>query len=153
MWLLEIVKALKKAGVEFAVAGGYAVSLHGAVRGTIDLDFVISLNEKNMHKLQDCLVSLGYRSKLPVTADEIHKFRKEYIEKRNLIAWSFYEASNPAHIIDIIITEDLRKLTSQNMSAYGEKIPVLSLKSLIQMKRRSNRPQDKEDVKALEMLE
>lgn len=98
MWFLDIVTTFTKHKIQFAVAGGYAVSLHGAVRGRIDLDFVIALTEANLQRIEDSLTELGYQLRIPVSAREVYQFRKEYIQKRNLIAWSFYEQKNPAHI-------------------------------------------------------
>jgi hypothetical protein len=40
MFILKVVKALNAYKVHYAVVGGYAVALHGAVRGTVDLDFL-----------------------------------------------------------------------------------------------------------------
>lgn len=36
MWFLDVTKKLKDMDIDFAVAGGFAVALHGAVRGTVD---------------------------------------------------------------------------------------------------------------------
>ena len=47
MLLFRVTDALKKSGVKFAIVGGYALALHGAVRGTVDLDLVISLRKKD----------------------------------------------------------------------------------------------------------
>ena len=42
MTVLErICTALREAGVRYAVVGGYAVALHGAVRGTVDIDVAV----------------------------------------------------------------------------------------------------------------
>ena len=41
----RICKALGEAGIHYALAGGYAVALHGAPRGTIDID--VALRRRN----------------------------------------------------------------------------------------------------------
>lgn len=152
MWFIDIIQKLKDNDLDFAVAGGFAVALHGAVRGTIDLDIVIVLNSENLNKAEKALNELGLTSRIPVTANDVFKFRKEYIEKRNLIAWSFVNYKNPSQVVDIIITHDLKKMTSKNISIQGIKVPVLSIKSLIQMKTQAGRPQDIEDIKALKEI-
>ena len=40
-FLSRVSKALDAAGVRYALVGGYAVALHGAVRGTVDIDIVL----------------------------------------------------------------------------------------------------------------
>jgi hypothetical protein len=153
MWFLQIIQKLKENQIQFAVAGGFAVALHGAVRGTVDLDIVVVISHDNFKKIEKALHELNLKSRIPVSADDMHKFREEYIQKRNLIAWSFVNYKNPAQVVDIIITHDLKKMKSINISIHGTKVPVLSKAALIQMKKAAGRPQDLEDVKALEGLD
>ncbi len=91
MFLIELVKTLQEAKIKFAVAGGYAVALHGAIRGTVDIDIVIATTLESYQKAEAALLSLGF--------------------------------------------------------------PILSKKSLIAMKRAAGRPQDLEDIAALERLD
>ncbi len=152
MFLLKVVNSLERQGVPYALVGGHAVALHGAVRGTIDLDFVIQLNEKAFQSVEQALFDIGLKSRLPVNAEDIFRFREEYIKNRNLIAWSFYNPNNPIEIVDIIITEDLQKMKTITKKIVGKNIRLLSIPDLIAMKLKSNRPQDIEDIKALEKL-
>jgi predicted nucleotidyltransferase len=152
MWVFEVVAKLKDKKVEFAVAGGYAVALHGAIRGTIDLDLVVTIDEKNLMRTESALHELGLSSRLPVTAKDIFQFRKEYIEKRNIIAWSFIDSKNPSHVVDIIITHNLKSIQKIQITTGGIKIPVVAISSLIAMKKLAGRPQDLEDIKALRQL-
>ena len=50
MFIHEICAALEHAEVSYAVVGGYAVALHGAVRGTVDVDVVIQWSLQNLQK-------------------------------------------------------------------------------------------------------
>lgn len=152
MWVLRVIQALKLANVQYAIAGGYAVVLHGAVRGTVDLDLVLALSLGNLERAEVELKKLGLQSRIPVTAKEISQFRQEYISKRNLIAWSFVDPKDPSHVVDLIITHDLGDLTTVSKVVGGTKLTVLSLSSLIDMKKQAGRPQDMEDIKALEAL-
>jgi len=152
MFIYKVAEALKKERVKFAVAGGYAVALHGAVRGTLDLDIVIERGESSFIGAEKALGNIGLVSRLPVTASEVFRFREEYIKNRNLVAWSFWNPAEPSEIVDIVITEDLKKMDAATVKADGHLIPVLSRESLIAMKRRSARPQDLEDIRALEEL-
>ncbi len=43
MFLIRVIRALQARGVEPVLVGGCAVALHGAVRGTVDVDLAITL--------------------------------------------------------------------------------------------------------------
>ena len=74
MWILRLAAALDEAKVPYAVVGGYAVALHGAVRGTMDIDLVIPWTEESFNTTEATLKSLGLQSRLPVTAREVFRF-------------------------------------------------------------------------------
>ena len=151
-FLERVVRALEAHKVAFALAGGYAVALHGAVRGTVDVDLVIRLRKNDFVSAEAALKGIGLAPRLPVTAEEVFQFRKEYIERRHLIAWTFVNPDHPTEIVDILLTEDLSSHEIVRVRAAGLRIPVLGLADLIRMKKRSGRPQDLEDVRALESL-
>lgn len=152
MFLLEVVDALAKKKVSYAIVGGYAVALHGAVRGTVDIDLVVSSTEVNYLACEDALLSLGLTSKLPVSAKDIFQFRSEYIKKRNLRAWSFYDSKDPTRIVDVIITYSKKSIPVKIVNVARKKVPILAKKELIKMKQEAGRPQDLEDAKALKAL-
>ncbi|NUM89618.1 MAG: nucleotidyltransferase [Bdellovibrionales bacterium] len=152
MLLLRVVTALNEAKVKYAVAGGYAVALHGAVRGTVDVDLVIGLTKGDYVAAEGAMRSIGFEPRLPVSAEEVFDFRDEYRKNKNLVAWSFFNPKNPLEIVDIVITHDLKKLKSIAVSLGKTPIRILSIESLIAMKEESGRPQDREDIKALERL-
>ena len=152
MFIARLAKALQKAGVKYAIAGGYAVALHGAVRGSVDVDVVIATTLKSFEKFEAVMKSLGLESRIPVTGKDVFNFRKEYIEKRNLIAWSFCNSNNSTELVDLIITHDLNQM-KYSAKLFGKtSVQVISKEDLILMKKQSGRPQDLEDIKALENL-
>lgn len=150
MFIFQVVDALDEAGVRFAVAGGHAVALHGATRGTLDVDVVLALSKENFVAAEKALASIGLSSRLPIDAAEVFAFRKEYIERRNLIAWNFIDAKDPSRLLDIVLTWDLKPGEVARMRAGGRDIPVLSKSALIAMKKAAGRPQDLVDIEALE---
>ncbi len=89
MVIYEVVQVLNKYKLKYAIVGGYA------------------------------LAEIGLQSRLPIRAQDVIKMRREYIENRNLLAWSFG----------------------------GKKITVISLKELLKMKVKAGRPQDLVDAK------
>jgi hypothetical protein len=151
-FLSRVGAALGQAGVRYALVGGYAVALHGAVRGTVDVDVILSWNLRSLEAAERALEKLGLVSRLPISAAEVYKFRDEYIRNRNLIAWNFWNPKDLSEQVDIIITEDLKGKTSRRIETREGPVTVLSRRDLIAMKRASGRPQDLEDVRALESL-
>lgn len=152
MLIENVIKSLNQHKVQYALVGGYAVALHGAVRGTVDIDFVIALNQRCYRQTEKALASIGLKSRLPISADDVFNFRNEYINNRNLIAWSFTNPDNPLEIVDIIITEDAKRIKAVTKNFNGTKIKIAAIDDLIKMKKESGRKQDIEDIKALESL-
>ena len=152
MFLDRVVSALRKGRVRFAIAGGHAVALHGAVRGTLDVDLVLAFSRGNFTAAEAALNRVGLQSRLPLKAEEVFDFREEYIRNRNLIAWSFINPADPTEIVDIILTENLERVRVDTIPMEGLRLPVVAVADLIGMKEKSGRPQDIEDVKALRGL-
>ncbi|MBI4424163.1 MAG: hypothetical protein HY554_10575 [Elusimicrobia bacterium] len=152
-FLERVVDVFVSHRVDFAVAGGYAVALHGAVRGTIDVDVVLRVDRANLMAAEAALKSLGLVSRLPIDAGMVFDFRKEYIEQRNLKAWSFCNSNNPGEVVDLLILHDLADLRTTRVPLGGDRaVTLVALDDLIAMKRAAGRPQDLEDVRALERL-
>jgi hypothetical protein len=152
MLVEKVCKKLLSSKIDYAIVGGYAVALHGAVRGTMDLDLVIKQNLKSYVAVETALVDLGFEARLPVSGSDVFNFREEYIKNKNLIAWSFYNLKDPSEIVDIVITHDLNKLKKKKISVNKLDIFILSKSDLITMKKASGRPQDLADIDALERL-
>lgn len=150
--LEKICGALRNAGVRYAIVGGHAVALHGVVRGTLDIDVVVRWTRTTLVRAEAALNAIGLVSRLPVTAREVYDFRDEYVRNRNLTAWNFYNPDDPLEQVDIIMTDDLAGKRTKAVALPTGPVRVLSVTDLIAMKRRSGRPQDLEDVRALEKL-
>ena len=153
MLIDRLTRALKKYKVQYAIAGGWAVALHGAVRGTVNIDVALVLNLKNLKLAEAALQSMGLVSRLPVTPDDLIGFREQYILNKKLLAWRFINPEDYTEIVDLLIVEDLKDLKVQKIKVGAETIPVVAKSALIQMKKKSGRPQDLEDIKALEAIE
>lgn len=153
MFIYKVCEALDRAKVSYAIVGGYAVALHGVARGTVDVDVAIEWSLENLKNAESAFKRLGLVSLIPVTAEIVFHFREEYIQNRNLIAWNFYDPSNPANQVDIVINYSLEsaQMTKKVETFFGP-VRILSLNELIKMKKASGRPQDLEDVKALMSL-
>jgi hypothetical protein len=153
MFIHKVISVLEKSGIPYALVGGYAVTLHGAVRGTVDIDIAIAMDRVTFEKCEAALKSISLEPRLPVTAADVFNFRDEYINNRNMVAWSFSNPKNPLEMVDILITEDATRLKTIRKEAFGLKLSVVTISELIAMKKKSARPQDIEDIKALEILQ
>ena len=61
--------ALRSAGIEYAVCGGIAVTIHGATRTTKDIDLLVS--RADVQRILEIVRPLGYPfAALPMTFDE-----------------------------------------------------------------------------------
>ena len=152
MFLIKVVKEFNKIDIDYALVGGHAVAIHGAIRGTMDVDLILKWSLSDLEKTESALKILGLIPRLPISATDVFNFRNEYINNRNLIAWNFYNPARPSEQVDIIITYDLAKIKTINIKYQNTIIPVIAKKDLIQMKRESGREQDLLDIKALEKL-
>jgi hypothetical protein len=151
--LNRVCAALAEHGVHYAIVGGHAVALHGAVRGTVDIDIALAWNLESLKAAEKALIEIGFVSRLPISADEVFQFRDEYVKNRNLIAWNFYNPDDLTEQVDIVITYDLTGKNVSTMQTEAGPIKVLGRDELIEMKRASGRHQDMEDAKALEKLQ
>jgi hypothetical protein len=50
---------LGRAGIDFAVVGGMAISFNGFVRATEDMDILVQPSPENLRRLLDCLKNWG----------------------------------------------------------------------------------------------
>ena len=153
-FLSRVCKALDDHNVQYALVGGYAVALQGVVRGTIDIDLVITASAESYESTAQAMKSLGLTPHLPLTASQIFTDREALIRDRHLVAWSFVALHNPLEVIDIIITYPLKPDMVDRLSPFGgsQEVCVLKKEHLIEMKRQSARPQDLADVEALSRL-
>lgn len=146
MLLFDVTDSFDSHKLKYVLVGGYALALHGLVRATMDVDFVLQLRLGDFELAEAALAKIGLKSRLPIRAQDVIKLRQEYIENRNLNAWSFVDYQNPTRQVDILITKDLRDLQVETISVSGRKLSVVSLSELLRMKKEAGRPQDLVDV-------
>ncbi len=152
MFLHKICGVFRKNKIGYALVGGHAVALHGVLRGTVDIDFIIKWNKETLAKAVEVLYSLGLKSRLPINAEDVFDFRDEYIKNKNLITWNFYNPDDLTEQVDLIINQDLSDYKLKKIRTDDGEIILLSLDSLIEMKEQTDREQDKADVMALKRI-
>ena len=153
MFILKVSSILDKHNIPYAIVGGHAVALHGAVRGTIDIDFITKWNLENLISIEKALNEINLSSRLPITPKELFDFKDDYIKNKNLIAWNFTNPDDASQQVDIMTAFDLKNFSVRKVHFKGNKLNIISKKDLIKMKRISGREQDILDIKALEKLD
>ncbi len=152
-FLERVCAALNLAKVDYVIVGGYAVALHGAIRGTLDIDIALCWTRADLENTESALKQIGLVSRLPICAFDVFNYRDEYIQNRNLVAWNFHNPDDPSEQVDIIITFDAKGKKTSIKQVAKVCIPLLNIGDLMAMKKACGRPQDVEDVNALEKLQ
>ena len=154
----DILKALNKNKINYAVAGGVAVVLHGYTRFTADLDLIVELKEGNLEKFFDTMHNLGYRPKVPVTKEEFkdkHKLQV-WIDKKNMLVFSFFNLKDHLKIVDMFVTEPIKfseiKNSLEKIKINNLTVPTIGIRQLRELKLLASRPQDLIDINNLEEI-
>jgi len=157
MFYEDVLRGLNRARVDYVVAGGVALVLHGVVRLTADIDLMVNLNEKNLLKFVTVMTGLGYKPRVPVKAEDLAdvSLREKWIKDKGMKVFSFFHSKSP-WLIDVFINEPIKyetiKKHSVAVKAGNLTIPIVSVEDLIGLKRISGRPQDIADIEALKEI-
>ena len=153
-----IFREFNKLGIDYPVVGGLAVNFHGVPRMTYDIDLMILLQPNNITKLVDKLTHWGYKPKVPINprdlADETK--RRSWIQEKEMKALSFYSETLAVGEIDLVLDspiqfEELKK-RSVKIELGEVRIPVVSIRDLIELKLKAGRRQDLADVEHLRAI-
>jgi len=159
MFYEEVFRKLGERKIRYAVAGGIALVLHGAVRFTADLDLIVELSADNLTKFITAMNELGCKPRLPVKAEDFADplKRENWIAEKGMEVFTFYHPKRQISQIDVFVREPLRFEDIEKelvwIKARDVVIPVVSLTHLKMLKRIAGRPQDLADIEALEELE
>jgi len=153
-----IFAALAKRKVRYLVVGGVAVVLHGVPRFTADVDLVLALDKANVLAALDALAGLGYRPRAPVPLLDFANpdLRRDWIQEKGLTVFSLWSTDHPATEIDLFIEEPFpfeevfARATQVDLGS--NHVTVASVSDLIELKRRADRPKDREDIEQLMAL-
>ena len=73
--LVELCRALNVAGARYVLIGGFAVILHGFVRGTKDIDLLVDASPENVRALKRALGTLPDNAIALIADDEVAKYQ------------------------------------------------------------------------------
>jgi predicted nucleotidyltransferase len=159
MYYEEVVRQFTKYKVKYLLVGGLAVNLHGVPRFTADMDILVDLaDRKNSISLFRALKEIGYLPKVPVTAEQFSRAinRRNWMEHKNMVVFSFVNLKNPLYIIDVFIHNPInfRQAYKRRMVENGDdgEINVISCADLIKLKKLAGRAQDIADIESLNKI-
>ena len=139
--------ALQMAGVRYAICGGLAVAIHGYVRMTKDIDVLVDTGD--VERACEAIAPLGFKFRaLPMV------FEEGTSRERHVQGVSKLEGT--AHVVvDLLVaTPSLAGVLDDRIEVVLDvgTLSVVSLPSLIKMKRLAGRTQDLADLENIEKL-
>ena len=154
----DALRALCDAGARFVVVGGVAVNLQGVPRPTADLDIAIELSLDNVRSVASAFAAIGLSPRLPEPPDKLAdpEVVRDWVERRNLKAYTFQDANNPLRNADVLVTSpvpyDELEREADVVKAMGMEIRIASISALLRMKAVAGRQQDLADIDALRRI-
>ena len=141
--LSALIKGLSEAGIEYIIVGGLAAVAQGAPVTTFDLDIVHRQTGENIRKLLTFLKSIGARLRRP--DDKIIEPTAEDLKaKGHLLLKTKY---GPLDVLAFIEKgqgfEELFPKSSE-IDFQGHKVLVLNLETILELKRDSKDPRDRQ---------
>lgn len=134
--LINLCRYLNNENVKYVLIGGFAVIIHGFVRGTKDVDLLVESSKENIHKLKKAMSKLPDKAVLQVNDDDIIKYQVVRVADEIVV-----DLMSKACGIDY--TEAMKEIEYKIIE--GVKIPVANKQILIKMKE-TFRNSDKMDV-------
>lgn len=150
----ELAGAFATHGVRYCVVGGVAVTLHGVLRDTFDLDVLLDPTPENLAAATRALADLGLTPHVPVALETLGdpSVRRELRERRNLIALGYLDPRNPLRRVDVLLDGPFDVASVIDRAVTRRDLRVIAVEDLIAMKRDAGRPRDLDDVAWLERL-
>jgi hypothetical protein len=138
--LLSLCQALNREQARYVLIGGFAVILHGFVRGTKDIDLLVDPAESNVRAIKRAMAQLPDNAAALIADDEVGRYQVLRIADEVVV-----DLMAAACGIDYsaALAAGIEKLTIQ-----GVDIPVARKELLIRMKD-TVRPSDAADVNFL----
>lgn len=141
--LVALCRHLNAAGARYAIIGGFAVILHGSVRGTKDIDLLVDAAPENIRRVKQAMAHLPDNAVAQITDDEVGQYQVVRIADEIVV-----DLMAKACGIDYatLAPQGIEHLTIDDVV-----IPFASKEWLIRMKD-TVRPSDRSDVQFLERL-
>ena len=148
----DIFAALNAARVQYLVVGGIAAIYHGVPRTTFDVDLAVRLEVDNLTRLDHALRQRGFETRIPASVTDLAdpRTRRAWTTRKAMKVFSYIERQAPFRVVDIMVRPlpQFQHLYRRRVEARyaGVTIPLVPVKTLIQMKVQAGRPEDQRDV-------
>lgn len=142
--LKSVATILDDAGVPYALCGGMAVTAHGAVRSTRDIDLLV--REEDIETICELVRPAGWKFRaMPMVFD------RGLPQARHLTRVTRAEGRLVVMLDLIAVTPYLQSVFDGRIQVDldGQALSVVSLEGLAAMKRLAGRPQDLADLEKL----
>lgn len=154
-----IVRALNEANVRYLIVDGLAVNAHGFVRLTRDVDIVLALDPPNAAAGLNALLTTGYQMSFPGKPEDFADAarREEWRRTKQMIVLKLWSDAHRRTPIDIFVYEPFDFAAEWAVAtplevAPGLSAPVVTLATLLEMKRAAGRPHDLIDIEELQRM-
>lgn len=155
MKFADFFDAMEKARVDYVLVGGLAVSLQGAVRGTLDVDIVLAMDDANLVRFIGAATDLGLAPSLPVPiaalADSAQIDR--WFKEKRMLAFSLRESAPAGLVVDVLLRPTVPYVELRANAVVktlgSARIPVASVEHLIVLKTGTGRSIDLLDIEQL----
>jgi len=144
----KLLVLLADGGIRFIVVGGVAVTLHGYVRLTEDVDLLLERSPDNLQQLLTTLSGYGegFARELTLEDFEDEEGAIRIVEESEMSQIDLFIRMSGQHYEDLL--SDAETLLLQ-----GRRIQYASKTALIRLKQSSVREKDRIDVAALKRLQ
>lgn len=142
--VLEVLAALERLDVRYAVFGGLAMAIHGLDRATRDLDLFVSAEVENVGRLREALMAVFEDESIAEITSEDLSGDYPAIQ---------YGPPDAEYTIDIVSrlgsALSFGDLEVERARAGNLEITVVTARTLYEMKRDTVRPRDHDDAERL----
>jgi predicted nucleotidyltransferase len=154
----SVFAALNHSGARYVVVGGVATVLHGHARLTADIDLIVDLAPAAARAVVEALAGLGLRPRahVPLSAFADPAARAEWVRGKSMKVFSLWDPANPMREVDLFLEHPLPfdELWARAIEVTLDTttVRIASLDDLILLKRLAGRPEDLQDIAALEFI-
>ena len=153
----RVLRKLWEEKVRYILVGGLAMNLWGIPRTTADIDILLDLSTENLKKFLGAMKKLNLKLKQPFDESSIlDGEKKEKIIRERGAVFTFENSSAPVEAIDFFLENpldfDVAWRRKKIVRVEDFEVYLAHPDDIIYLKKLSGRPQDIEDIKALEKL-
>jgi hypothetical protein len=158
MFYLDLLRSLEAHRVRYLLVDGLAMNFLGVPRLTMDVDIVLAVDDENLDGFFAVARALGLKPSIPVAIEFLKDpaSRREWIERRNMIALPLVAADPGSPTLDVLIEHPLDFEAAysrrERRRVADVEASVASVADMITLKERAGRRQARDDVEHLRRL-